>query len=127
VTIYYAVTLFFQGDNVFEAATRQLELSSVPPKWEEVAEHLAGILNDNCNAQWGRDFEVPSRLEFGELTATEIAIRLAEPLSGLPVSNITYTILTRFSDYSLSNVKAGTVDRDEEEELFKLLRMRETQ
>ena len=125
MALYYAITLFIQGDNVFEAATRQLELSSIPPKWEEVAEHLAGILSDNCYAQWGRDFEVPSRLEFGELTGTEIANRLADPLSGLPVSGITYTVLTRFSDYSLFNVQAGTLDQDEE--LFKLLRTRETQ
>ena len=115
MTTYHAITLFIQGGKVFDAATRQIELSSLRPKPEEVARHLEGILSDNCNAQWGRDFEVPSRLGFGELDAAEIANRLADPLSNLPVSGISYRVLTRFTEYGFAGQQDGTLQQEEME------------
>jgi hypothetical protein len=115
VTTYHAITLFIQNGKVFDAATRLLNLSSLPPQREEVTEHLADILGDNCNAQWGRDFEVPSRLELGELTGKEIAERLTDPLNNLPASDIVYTILTRFTEYTPEKEKDGTLKQEERE------------
>jgi len=117
MTTYHAITLFIQGGKVFDAATRSLELSSLPPKRDEVTKHLADILSDNCNAQWGRDFEVPSRLELGELTAEQIAERLTDPLNNLPASDITYTMLTRFSVLNAEFEKDGSMQREEAEML----------
>jgi len=115
MTTYHAITLFIQNGKVFDAATRLLELSSLPPQREEVTEHLADILDDNCNAQWGRDFEVPSQLELGELTGKEVAERLTNPLNNLPASDIVYTILTRFTVYTQEREKDGTLQREERE------------
>ena len=112
MTNYHAITLFIQNGKVFNAATRSLELSSLPAKREEVTEHLVDILSDNCNAQWGRDFEVPSQLELGELTGKEIADRLTDPLNNLPASDIVYTILTRFTEYSQEREKDGTLQQE---------------
>lgn len=117
MTTYHAITLFSQNGKVFDAATRLLELSSLPPQREEVTEHLADILDDNCNAQWGRDFEVPSQLELGELTGKEVAERLTNPLNNLPASDVVYTILTRFTEYTQEREKDGTL-RQEEFELL---------
>ena len=115
MTTYHAITLFIQNGKVFDAATRLLKLSSLPPQREEVTEHLADILGENCNAQWGRDFEVPSQLELGELTGKEIAERLTDPLNNLPASDIVYTILTRFTEYTPEKEKDGTLKQEERE------------
>jgi hypothetical protein len=112
VTTYHAITLFIQNGKVFDAATRLLELSSLPPQRDEVTKHLADILGENCNAQWGRDFEVPSQLELGELTGKEIAERLTDPLNNLPASDIVYTILTRFTEYTPEKEKDGTLKQE---------------
>lgn len=116
-TTYHAVTLFIQNGKVFDAATRRLELSELPPKREEICKHLEDILSDNCDAQWGRDFEVPSKLELGELSPKEIATRMTDPLNNLPVSDITYVVLSRFTEYSLELEQDGTL-RSEEKELL---------
>ena len=115
MTSYHAVTLFIQNGKVFNAATRQIELSSLPPQRDEVSKHLAVILEDNCNAQWGCDFEVPNRLELGNLSAEEVAVRLTDPLNNLPASGITYTILTRFTEYPANPVRDEVLLQEEEE------------
>jgi hypothetical protein len=113
-TLYHAITLFIQNGKVFDAATRGIALTSLPPKQEEVCKHLEEILSDNCNAQWGRDFEIPSRLELGELSAEEVASRLTDPLNNLPASDITYTILTRFSVLNAEFEKDGSMQEEAE-------------
>ena len=112
---YHAVTLFIQNGKVFNAATRQIELSSLPPQRDEVRKHLAEILEDNCNAQWGCDFEVPNRLELGDLSAEEVAVRLSDPLNNLPASGITYKVLTRFTEYPPNQVRDEELKQEEEE------------
>jgi hypothetical protein len=115
MTSYHAVTLFIQNGKVFNAATRRIELSSLPPRRDEVSEHLAAILEDNCNAQWGCDFEVPNQLELGKLSAEEVAVRLTDPLNNLPPSGITYTVLTLFTEYPLNPLRDEVLKQEEEE------------
>ena len=114
-TLYHAITIFIQNGKVFDASSPGIYLTSLPPKREEVCEHLASILKANCNAQWGRDFEVPSQLELGELPPEEIARRLTDPLNNLPASDITYTILTRFSVLNAEFEKDGSMRREQAE------------
>jgi hypothetical protein len=54
-------------------------------------------------------------LEFGELDAAEIANRLADPLSNLPVSGISYRVLTRFTEYGFAGQQDGTLQQEEME------------
>jgi len=115
MTKYHAITLFIQGGNVFNAATRSLDLSSLPPQRNEVCRHLADILRNNCNAQWGRDTAVPSQLEFGKLSGEEIAERLTDPLNNLPTSDIVFAILTRFTEQAPGPVRPRALLEEEVE------------
>ena len=50
---------------------------------------------------------MPSQFELGELSAKEVAGRLTDPLNNLQASDITYTLLIRFSVLNAEFEKDG--------------------